>query len=182
MASTTAIDTEKTARVDTPSVNKLISTYPRERLFVHPLLWTQRHLSLLCCEFVDMGFPPPPPPVAQPNPTEPQEQATPHATLPSPSTSVTADKSGDAGPASSTSVTTEKNGDDGPSPSTSVTADKNGDGGRVARVAAAELEIQRYLAYLNSDVMMARRFVACGNSFSQHVALLRILPELEHCG
>ncbi|KAK3694151.1 hypothetical protein B0T22DRAFT_506369 [Podospora appendiculata] len=32
-----------------------MATFPRERLFVHPLLWTARHLSLLRCQFFDDG-------------------------------------------------------------------------------------------------------------------------------
>lgn len=39
-----------------PSIQKLIATHPRERLFVHPLLWTARHLELLGCEFLDRGI------------------------------------------------------------------------------------------------------------------------------
>lgn len=38
------------------SMLQLITTHPRERLFVHPLLWTGRHLDLLRCEFFDGGI------------------------------------------------------------------------------------------------------------------------------
>jgi hypothetical protein len=51
MAPTTAAGAEKT-----PSILRLISTYPRERLFVHPLIWTTRHLDLLHCEFFNGGI------------------------------------------------------------------------------------------------------------------------------
>lgn len=32
-------------------ISRILSSHPRERLFVHPLVWTQRHLDLLGCEF-----------------------------------------------------------------------------------------------------------------------------------
>ncbi|KLU92845.1 hypothetical protein MAPG_11807 [Magnaporthiopsis poae ATCC 64411] len=38
------------------SIMRLISTNARERLYVHPVLWTSRHLALLGWEFVDDGF------------------------------------------------------------------------------------------------------------------------------
>jgi len=36
-------------------VAQLLSLNPRERLYVHPLRWTQRHLDLLGCDFVFEG-------------------------------------------------------------------------------------------------------------------------------
>lgn len=44
---------------DTPSkilsIRGRMALYPRERLFVHPFLWSERQLSLLGCKFVDTG-------------------------------------------------------------------------------------------------------------------------------
>jgi len=37
------------------SISELIAMHGRERLFVHPLLWTQRQLHLLGCSVVDGG-------------------------------------------------------------------------------------------------------------------------------
>lgn len=54
MPSTTATDAEET-RCDL-SIRQLISTHPRERLFVQPLFWTARHLELLHCKFFDGGI------------------------------------------------------------------------------------------------------------------------------
>jgi hypothetical protein len=45
-------DTTNTSNL---SLSRLIATYSRERLFVHPLLWTTRHLGLLRCRFLDLG-------------------------------------------------------------------------------------------------------------------------------
>jgi len=56
MISTTAADAEETPVVKGLSILRLISTYPRERLFVHPLIWTTRHLDLLRCEFFNGGI------------------------------------------------------------------------------------------------------------------------------
>lgn len=39
----------------TLSINRLITTHARERLVVHPLLWTDRHLALLQCRFHPHG-------------------------------------------------------------------------------------------------------------------------------
>jgi hypothetical protein len=63
MKPATATTVKKTAYPSPLSISELISAYPRERLYVHPLLWTRRHLSLLGCEFSDDGIlsiPPPP--------------------------------------------------------------------------------------------------------------------------
>ncbi|KAK4209901.1 hypothetical protein QBC37DRAFT_485764 [Rhypophila decipiens] len=50
------------------SIFQLLRAYPRERLYVHPILWTQLHLKLLGCEFADGGiFSTPPPPPGEPN-------------------------------------------------------------------------------------------------------------------
>jgi len=38
------------------SISELIAMHSRERLFVHPLLWTQRQLHLLGCTFADGGI------------------------------------------------------------------------------------------------------------------------------
>jgi hypothetical protein len=37
------------------SINRLIALHSRERLFVHPLCWTDRQLTLLQCRFHDCG-------------------------------------------------------------------------------------------------------------------------------
>jgi hypothetical protein len=51
MTPTTAADAEETPVAQGLSILRLISTFPREQLFVHPLIWTTRHLDLLRCEF-----------------------------------------------------------------------------------------------------------------------------------
>jgi hypothetical protein len=56
MTPTTAADAEETPVVKGLSILRLISTYPREQLFVHPLIWTTRHLDLLRCEFFNGGI------------------------------------------------------------------------------------------------------------------------------
>ncbi|KAM7188545.1 hypothetical protein V8F33_010588 [Rhypophila sp. PSN 637] len=48
------------------SIFQLLRAYPRERLYVHPVLWTQLHLKLLGCEFADGGIFSTPPP-GEPN-------------------------------------------------------------------------------------------------------------------
>ena len=95
MIPTTATKAKETICVNGCSIFQLTSTYPRERLFVHPLIWTARHLDLLHCQFTDGGtitIASPPPYVTQHDLTTRQEQpnidalstlATP-ATLPSP--------------------------------------------------------------------------------------------------
>jgi hypothetical protein len=52
------------------SISQIISTHPRERLFTHPLIWTERQISLLSCEFFDDGTIAVPPSV----PGSPREQ------------------------------------------------------------------------------------------------------------
>ncbi|KAK3377676.1 hypothetical protein B0H63DRAFT_222140 [Podospora didyma] len=83
MIATTALNAEEPTNINSHSISQLITTHPRDRLFVHPLTWTARHLSLLCCRFFDDGVitiaPLPPTPT------------TPPATLPSPPNSVPAD-------------------------------------------------------------------------------------------
>jgi len=72
---TVATGTEDTTNTSNLSISRLIAAHPRERLFVHPLLWTTRHLSLLRCQFLDLEVitvappppPPPPPPLASGN-------------------------------------------------------------------------------------------------------------------
>lgn len=39
------------SHVGTLPLSRILSLYPRERLFVHPLIWTQRQLDLLGCTF-----------------------------------------------------------------------------------------------------------------------------------
>ncbi|KAL8354389.1 hypothetical protein RB601_003995 [Gaeumannomyces tritici] len=51
-----AEDAEETACRDHLSISQLISSHPRERLYVHPLCWTARHLALLGCHFVNEGL------------------------------------------------------------------------------------------------------------------------------
>ncbi|KAL8296330.1 hypothetical protein RB597_005756 [Gaeumannomyces tritici] len=51
-----AEDAEETACRDHLSISQLISSHPRERLYVHPLCWTARHLALLGCHFVNLGL------------------------------------------------------------------------------------------------------------------------------
>ncbi|KAK0736349.1 hypothetical protein B0T21DRAFT_366758 [Apiosordaria backusii] len=74
MKPATATNVKKTAYPSALSISELISAYPRERLFVHPLLWTRRHLGLLGCEFSDDGIlsPPPSPTTVLPSPTHNQ--------------------------------------------------------------------------------------------------------------
>jgi len=62
--------TTETAYGDTLSISELFSAHPGERLYIHPLLWTRRHLDLLGCEFSDDGIlsPPPPSPSISPPP------------------------------------------------------------------------------------------------------------------
>jgi len=65
-AATVATGGEDATNVSNLSVSRLIAAHSRERLFVHPLLWTTRHLSLLRCQFLNLGVltilaPPPPP-------------------------------------------------------------------------------------------------------------------------
>lgn len=52
MAPTTDVEAIRNSSL---SILQLITTNPRERLYVHPLLWTSRHLALLGWEFVDDG-------------------------------------------------------------------------------------------------------------------------------
>ncbi|KAK0655391.1 hypothetical protein B0T16DRAFT_10383 [Cercophora newfieldiana] len=54
-AARTTTDEHDTTNTSNLSISRLIATHPRERLFVHPLLWTTRHLSLLGCQFLDLG-------------------------------------------------------------------------------------------------------------------------------
>lgn len=54
MASTKT-KSEVTKTIESSSIHGLLKTYCRERLYVHPLHWTERHLELLCCRFVDKG-------------------------------------------------------------------------------------------------------------------------------
>ena len=88
MKTPTAINGEESTNINSLSISQLIRTQPRERLFVHPLMWTARHLGLLRCNFFHdkaitiAPLPPPPPPT------------TPPATLPSPPDSVPADDDG----------------------------------------------------------------------------------------
>jgi hypothetical protein len=88
---TTAADAEETICNIPLAISQLISTHPRERLFVHPLLWNARHLALLDCEFVNDGIiarlPQQPDAIVLPTP------AAPPATLPSPPDKVPADNS-----------------------------------------------------------------------------------------
>ncbi|KAK0706693.1 hypothetical protein B0T26DRAFT_468017 [Lasiosphaeria miniovina] len=73
MEPTTAIKVEATAYTNSLSISELISAYPRVRLFVHPLLWTWQHLSLLGCKFSDDDIlSPPPPTTILPSPTRNQ--------------------------------------------------------------------------------------------------------------
>ncbi|KAL8407621.1 hypothetical protein RB594_006447 [Gaeumannomyces avenae] len=51
-----AEDAEETACRDHLSISQLISSHPRERLYVHPICWTARHLALLGCHFVNEGL------------------------------------------------------------------------------------------------------------------------------
>jgi hypothetical protein len=43
------------ANISTFSISQLLALHPRERLFVHPLLWTTRHLQLFHCQFRNLG-------------------------------------------------------------------------------------------------------------------------------
>ena len=54
-AARTTTDEHNTTNTSNLSISRLIATHSRERLFVHPLLWTTRHLSLLRCQFLDLG-------------------------------------------------------------------------------------------------------------------------------
>ncbi|KAK3367365.1 hypothetical protein B0T24DRAFT_389259 [Lasiosphaeria ovina] len=65
-ATTAATISKDSADSGKLSISQLIAAHPRERLFIHPLLWTRRHLCLLGCQFFDLGVitiaPSPPPP------------------------------------------------------------------------------------------------------------------------
>ncbi|KAK0723395.1 hypothetical protein B0T26DRAFT_706331 [Lasiosphaeria miniovina] len=75
MEPTTATKVEETAYPNGLSISELISAHPRVRLFVHPLLWTWQHLSLLGCKFSDNGIlSPPPPTTILPSPTRNQPE------------------------------------------------------------------------------------------------------------
>jgi len=56
MTPTTAADAEETPVLKGLFILRLISTYPREKLLVHLLIWTTRHLDLLRCEFFNGGI------------------------------------------------------------------------------------------------------------------------------
>lgn len=55
--------------IDLPnlSVNQIFRRLPRERLQLHPLLWTPRHLDLLRCAFVDISGSPSPRDIVEPS-------------------------------------------------------------------------------------------------------------------
>ena len=72
MTLATATEVEKAAYPSALSISELISAYPRERLFVHPLLWTRQHLDLLGCEFSDDDIFSPPTTALPPTPTHNQ--------------------------------------------------------------------------------------------------------------
>jgi len=42
---------KETLDAATLPISRILSSHPRERLYVHPLTWTQRHLELLGCRF-----------------------------------------------------------------------------------------------------------------------------------
>ncbi|KAK3364232.1 hypothetical protein B0T25DRAFT_598118 [Lasiosphaeria hispida] len=50
-----ATSTREREDISTFSIPQLLALYPRERLFVHPLLWTTRHLRLVHCQFLNLG-------------------------------------------------------------------------------------------------------------------------------
>ncbi|KAK1749611.1 hypothetical protein QBC47DRAFT_418833 [Echria macrotheca] len=116
------------------SIAQLLSTHPREQLFVHPLMWTARHLELLRCGFVDGGI------IKTPG------------TSPPPADRAPADDCDDC--------------------------DDDGDDGGDNHDEAAKL--QRYLAYLNGEVLAAQRLAACRGTISKQNALLRLVPGLKH--
>lgn len=81
MTATPATKAEEHTRASPFPISQLLSTHPRGRLFVHPLMWTAQHLGLLGCAFFDDGvvqdcLPPPPPSLGQCHPAThtPQEQ------------------------------------------------------------------------------------------------------------
>lgn len=45
--------------LETLSIKQLLRLHPRDKLLVHPLEWTGRHLEVLQCSFED-SLPPPP--------------------------------------------------------------------------------------------------------------------------
>ncbi|GAB1316424.1 hypothetical protein MFIFM68171_06634 [Madurella fahalii] len=55
MVPVTATNTDEAKPANSFSISQLMSKYPHERLFVHPLMWTARHISLLGCEFFHDG-------------------------------------------------------------------------------------------------------------------------------
>jgi len=73
-ATSAAASARESANISTFSVSQLLAFYPRERLFVHPLLWTTRHLRLFHCQFLNLGeiaiaVPPAPSPPRTPSAT-----------------------------------------------------------------------------------------------------------------
>ncbi|KAK5653270.1 hypothetical protein OQA88_9169 [Cercophora sp. LCS_1] len=135
MTPTTAADAEETPVVKGLSILRLISTYPREQLFVHPLVWTTRHLDLLRCEFSNGGIIS----VA----STPQEEPPNVGVIPTPATL--------------------------PSPPDGAPADDYDTS-----------ELQRYRAYLNSEVFAAERLATSRDTISKQNALVRLLGGLKH--